>query len=321
MQTPKTNTNSLAAIGDSPMVDFSSLRPDNGASIHVKWEGVNPTGSLKDRMALAMIDAARRRGDLEAGEPVVEFTGGSTGSSLAFVCAVLGHPFHVVTADCVAEEKISSMRALGARIETLETPNGVSYDGLFEDLRERALQVRDETGAYFTNQFENPDQLEGYRPLAEEILDQQPEVDEFVMIVGTGGCAMGTARVLREADTDVTISVVEPAESPVLTDGTAGEHSVQGTAIVESPPLVDDDAYDRVFTIPSEEGIECVREIAQTEGLLVGTSTGMNVAAAKRIAAERDPDDTVVTIACDTGLKYLSDGLYEGLEGSTFCLC
>lgn len=319
MPTTRTDSNSLAAIGDSPMVELQSARPDSGASIHAKWEGANPTGSLKDRMALAMIEAARDRGDIEPGDPVVEFTGGSTGSSLAFVCAVLGHPFHVVTADCVADEKISSMRALGAQIETVETPDGTAYDGMFDDLRERALRIRDESGAYFTNQFENPDQLDGYQSLGREILDQCPDVDEFVMIVGTGGCAMGTARVLRDAD--VTISVVEPAESPVLSDGTTGEHSVQGTAIVGSPPLVDPEAYDRVYTIPSQEGLDCVRDIARDEGLLVGTSSGMNVAAAKRIAAERSPDETVVTVACDTGLKYLSDGIYEGLEGSTFCLC
>lgn len=272
-------------------------------------------------MALAMLEAARKRGDVEPGDPVVEFTGGSTGSSLAFVCAVLGHPFHVVTADCVAEEKIDSMRALGAAVELVETPDGQAYDGLFDDLEDAALRVRDETGGYFTNQFENADQLGGYEALGNEILEQRPDVDEFVMIVGTGGCAMGTARALRAADADVRISLVEPEESPVLTDGTTGEHSVQGTAIVESPPLIDDDGYDRVYTIPAEEGIECVREIARTEGLLVGTSTGMNVAVARRIAADRDPGDTVVTVACDTGLKYLSEGLYDGLEGTSFCLC
>lgn len=312
--------NAFDAIGESPTIELSSLRPDDGASIHLKLEGANPTGSLKDRMALAMVEAARERGELEPGDPVVEFTGGSTGSSLAFVCAVLGHPFHVVTADCVAEEKIASMRALGASVEVVETPDGAPYDGLFDDLRDRALRVRDSEGAYFTNQFENPDQLDGYRALGREILADCPDVDEFVMVVGTGGCAMGTAKALREADADVRVSVVEPAESPVLTDGTTGEHSVQGTAIVGSPPLVDPAAYDRVHTIPNAEGTEQVRELARAEGLLVGTSSGMNVAAARRIAAARDPDDTVVTVACDTGLKYLSDGLYEGLEGSTFCL-
>lgn len=313
--------NTLKAIGETPMIDLSSLRPNEGASISVKWEGANPTGSLKDRMALAIVEAAQERGDIEPGDPVVEFTGGSTGTSLAFVCAVLGYPFHVVTADCVADEKIASMRALGAQVKLIETPDGTAYDGLFDDLREEALRVRDQTGAYFTNQFENHDQLDGYEAFGNEILNQRPDVDEFVMIVGTGGCAMGTARALRDADADVRISVVEPAESPVLTEGTTGEHSVQGTAIVGSPPLVDDDAYDRVYTIPNEEGIECVREIAQEEGILVGTSTGMNVTAAQQIAANRDPDATVVTVACDTGLKYLSGGLYEGLEESTFCLC
>ena len=312
--------NSLAAIGDTPLIDFPTLEPDTGASIALKWEGANPTGSIKDRMALAMVEAARKRDDLQPDDPVVEFTGGSTGSSLAFVCAVLGHPFHVVTADCVATEKIDSMRALGAQVEIVETPNGRTYDGLFEDLRTEARRVREEVGGYFTDQFENRDQLDGYRALGAEILDDKPDVDEFVMSVGTGGCAMGTSRAFREADADVTVSLVEPAESPVLTDGTTGEHSVQGTAIVESPPLIDDALYDEVYTITNDRCIECVRDIAQKEGMLVGTSTGMNVAAARQIAATRDSDYTIVTVACDTGLKYLSDGLYDGLEGSSFCL-
>lgn len=317
----RSRAGSLAAIGGSPLVELPSLSPPDGASIYAKWEGGNPTGSLKDRMALAMIEAARERGVLEPGNPVVEFTGGSTGSSLAFVCAVLGHPFRVVTADCVADEKIASMRALGADVAVLETPNGTAYDGLFDDLKAEAERIADETGAYFTNQFENHDQLGGYRALGREILDQRPDVDEFVMIVGTGGCAMGTANALRGAGADVEISVVEPAESPVLTDGTAGEHSVQGTAMVATPPLVDPALYDHVYTIPSEEGLDVVQDIASEEGLLVGTSTGMNVAAARRTAAARDPDDVVVTVICDTGIKYLSDGLYEGLAQSTFCLC
>jgi cysteine synthase A len=313
--------NTLDAIGDTPMVDLPSMRPDEGASISVKWEGANPTGSLKDRMALAMIEKARERGDLQPGEPVVEFTGGSTGSSLAFVCAVLDHPLHVVTADCVAEEKIASMRALGARLEVVETPDGTSYDGLFGDLRERAEAVKSETGAYFTDQFANDDQLDGYGALGREILNERPDVDEFVMIVGTGGSAMGVSQTLREQGSDARVTVVEPAESPAVSDGSTGAHSVQGTAIVGSPPLVDEDLYDGVRTLPTEEGIDCVQQLASEDGLLVGTSTGMNVAAARRIAAERDPDDTVVTVACDTGLKYLSDGLYEGLAGSEFCLC
>ncbi|WP_254533164.1 PLP-dependent cysteine synthase family protein [Natrinema gelatinilyticum] len=313
--------NTLKAIGETPVVELPSMRPDGGASIYVKWEGANPTGSLKDRMALAMIEAARKRGDLEPGDPVVEFTGGSTGTSLAFVCAVLDHPMHVVTADCVAEEKRASMSALGANLEVVETPNGESYDGLFDDLQAAAEDLQARTGAYFTNQFDNPDQLAGYQELGAEILDQRPGVDEFVMIVGTGGCAMGTSNALAERGADVDVSLVEPAESPVLTKGRAGGHAVEGTAIVSYPPLVKQGRYDAVHTIPSEEGIECVRDLARDEGLLVGTSSGMNVAAARQVAAERDPEDTVVTVACDTGLKYLSDDLYDGLEGSSVCIC
>lgn len=314
-------SSTLGAVGDTPSFELPTLAPSDGASVHVKWEGANPTGSLKDRMAVAMIEEARQRGDLEPGDPVVEFTGGSTGSSLAFVCAVYDHPLIVVTADCVAEEKIDSMRALGAQLEVLETPDGEPYDGLFDDLRDLARDVADETGAYFTNQFSNRDQLEGYRSLGAEILEEHPSIDEFVMSVGTGGTAMGTARAFRRAGVDVDVSLVEPAESPILTEGAVGSHGVQGTAIVDAPPLIDAELYDEVYTLPTAEGVDHARELARSEGLLAGTSSGMNVAAALLSARERDPDETVVTVACDTGLKYLSDGLYEGLERSTFCLC
>lgn len=321
MNTTPEYTNSLTAIGDTPLIELPSIRPDDGAAIYVKWEGANPTGSLKDRMALAMIEEAKQTGELQPNDPVVEFTGGSTGSSLAFVCAVLDHPFHVVTADCVADEKIASMRALGAHLEIVETPNGTTYDGLFDDLRDVATEIQVEKDAYFTDQFNNPDQLEGYRALGRELSDQCEEIDDFVMTVGTGGCAMGTSKALQEQAAEITVTLVEPTEAPIVSSGSTGSHSVQGTAIVGSPPLVEQDWYDTVKTLPSEDGIECVQEIARNDGLLVGTSTGMNVAAAKRVAAERNPDQVVVTIACDTGLKYLSDGLYEGLDGSTFCLC
>lgn len=310
----------LGVIGDTPMIELPSLRPAGGASIYVKWEGANPTGSLKDRMALAMIQQAKRRGTLEPGEPIVEFTGGSTGSSLAFVCSVLDHPLYIVTADCVAKEKIASMRALGAQLEVVETPDGTTYDGLSDDLRTEAEAVQSETGAYFTDQFNNSDQLTGYETLGREILDQRPDVDDFVMIVGTGGCAMGTARSLHAHDADVTVTVVEPAESPVISAETTGSHSVQGTAIVSSPPLLEQELYDHVCTLPAADGVECVQRLARDEGLLVGTSTGMNIAAARQIAADRCPDESVVTVACDTGLKYLSDGLYKGVNDSESCL-
>lgn len=312
--------NAFGAIGDTPMVELPTMRPDGGASIHVKWEGANPTGSLKDRIALAMIEEAKQREALQPGDPVVEYTGGSTGSSLGFVCAVLDHPLHIVTADCVAAEKITSMKALGAQLEIIETPDGTPYDGLFDDLREETTRIESEKGMYFTDQFNNPDQFEGYRTFGREIVEQRPDVDDFVMIVGTGGCAMGTSRVLRNLRGEVTVTLVEPVESPVLSDGKTGSHSVQGAAMVASPPLVEQELYDRIETIPTAEGRECVQELARNEGFLVGTSTGMNVAAARQVARDRKPEETVVTVACDTGLKYLSDGLYEGLEGSSFCL-
>jgi cysteine synthase A len=296
----------LGAIGDTPLVELPSARPTDGAPVYAKWEGANPTGSVKDRMALAMIRAAERRGDLAPGQPVVEATGGSTGASLGLVCAVTDHPLYLVTANCYSTEKLASMRALGADLEVVETPSGSSYEGLYDDMRTRAEAIASRTGAYFTDQFHNEDQLRGYDALGAEILAQCESVAAFVMTVGTGGCSMGVAAALAERRPDVEVTVVEPAESPVVSEGQAGTHDVEGTATLGAPPLVEPALYDRVATVPEADGKRRAAELARREGLLAGTSTGLNVAAASRVAADHDEGDAVVTVACDTGLKYVS---------------
>jgi cysteine synthase A len=304
-----TAVSTLDAVGSTPLVELDAVRPANGARVLVKWEGANPTGSMKDRMATAIVRAARERGDLAPGQRVAEFTGGSTGSSLAMVCAALDHPVTLLTADCFATEKIDTMRALGGDVEVLETPDGRVYPGLVDDWRDRLDAVVAETGAYWTDQIHNADALDGYAALGEEILVEAPGVTDFAMSVGTGGCAMGTARVLR-ADRDVRVTLLEPAESPYLTAGEGGDHAVEGIAVLDDPPLLDDDRYDEVRTVREERARATARRLAAEEGLLAGTSTGMNVAAAADLAAERDPEDVVVTVACDTGLKYLDGDLY-----------
>jgi cysteine synthase A len=264
---------------------------------------------MKDRMAVAIVRGAREREELAPGQRVAEYTGGSTGTSLAMVCAALDHPVTLITADCFATEKVRTMRAFGADVEVLETPHGQIHPGLIDDWQERLDDVVEETGAYWTDQLHNTDALDGYATLGEEILADFPGVTEFVMGVGTGGCAMGTARALR-AERDVRVTVLEPAESPYLSAGEGGDHTVEGLAVVEQPPLLDDDLYDNVRTVPEAEGRAMARRLASEEGLFGGTSTGLNVAAAVEIAAERDPNDVVVTVACDTGLKYLDDDLF-----------
>lgn len=300
----------LEAIGDTPLVELESVRPDDGARIFAKWEGANPTGSMKDRMARAMIRGAEADGDLDPDQPIVEFTGGSTGSSLALVCGVRGYPFHAISADCFAAEKIDTMRALGADVEVLETPKGKVHPGLLDQMRERADEVVAELEAFFTDQLNNPHHLEGYHPLGREIVAQCPGLTDFVMGVGSGGGAMGTAAGIRNAGASATVTVVEPAESPFLTEGESGSHSIEGVALGFQPPYLEAGDYDDAVAIPEERAFETAARIARDDGVFSGPSTGLNVAAAIDIASERDPDDAVVTIAVDSGLKYLHGDLY-----------
>lgn len=308
-----TPVSTLGAVGSTPLVALDAVRPPDGARILAKWEGANPTGSMKDRMAVAMVRAARERGELDPAQRVAELTGGSTGSSLAMACAALDHPVTLVTADCFATEKLRTMRALGADLGVVSTPDGEVHPELIDDMRDRLAEVRTETGAYWPDQFTNTDALDGYAELGEEILAEAPGVTDFVMGVGTGGCAMGVARTLR-ADHEVHVSLLQPAEAPYLTEGAEGNHSVEGLAVVPDPPLVREDRYDEIRSVPGAEARSMARTLAVEEGLFAGTSTGLNVAAAIEVAAERDPEDVVVTVACDTGLKYLDGDLFAAGE-------
>lgn len=302
----------LAAVGDTPVIMLDGMQPAEAGSVWVKWEGGNPTGSMKDRMAVSVVEHAEADGALAPGQRVVELTGGSTGSSLALVCGVKGYPLSIVTADCFAEEKIRAMRALGADVEVRATPEGRVYPGLVDDLEGRVTEIIEETGAYYTDQFNNPHVPLGYRGLGEELLEACPGVTDFVMAVGTGGCAMGTARVLKEHRPAVRVTLVEPAESPVLSGGEPGAHGVEGIALGFEPPLLDASLYDDVAVVPEAAGRVTARELAATEGVFAGASTGLNVEAAVRVARDRGPDAVVVTVAVDTGLKYLDGPLYRG---------
>lgn len=301
----------LSAIGNTPLVELRGLRPPGGARVLVKVEGGNPTGSMKDRMAIAMVEGARREGRLAPGHPVVELTGGSTGASLALACAALGHPLTIVTNDAVAREKIDMTRALGATVEVIKTPEGKVHPGLVPQMRARVEDVVKETGAYWTDQFNNKHQLDGYAPLAREVLRDCPEVTHFVQIVGTAGSSMGVSRVLRAAKPGVRVTLVEPASSPWLSEGRGGSHGVEGTAGVPRPPLLDPALYDDVLAVDEQEGRDMARRLAREEGVFAGTSTGLNVVAARRVAAALPPEAAVVTLAVDTGLKYLAGDLYR----------
>jgi cysteine synthase A len=300
-------TGALAAIGNTPVVRRS--RPD-GAAIWVKLEAANPTGSYKDRMALAMIEGAERDGRLQPGQTVVEYTGGSTGSSLAFVCAVKGYPLRIVSSDAFATEKIRTMQAFGAEVELLHSPDGITPE-LIPSMQRRARQIADETGAYATDQFRNTDMVEGYRRLGEELLEQIPDrIDAFCSYVGTAGCFLGVSRALLERLPDLHRVVVEPAESAVLSGHAAGTHHIEGGGVGYMPPQLSADDYDQVIAVPEAEAFEMARRAARTDGVFSGPSTGANLIAADQVAASLGAGHQVVTLQVDSGLKYLSGHLY-----------
>ena len=302
----------LSAIGGTPVVRLAHPAGEGCAEVWVKMEAANPTGSYKDRMALAMIEAAEADGRLRPGQLVVEYTGGSTGSSLAFVCAVKGYPLRIVSSDAFADEKIRTMRAFGAEVELLPSPDGITPD-LIPAMMRRAAEITAQTGAFATDQFNNTDMVDGYRRLGEELIDQlpgPPPISAFCSYVGTAGCFLGVSRALA-ALPQVHRAVVEPAESAVLSGGPPGTHHIEGGGIGQRPPQLHPADYDEVVAIPEAEAFETARKAARTEGIFSGPSTGANLAAAIGIARRLGVGHRVVTIQVDSGLKYLSGQLYS----------
>jgi cysteine synthase A len=301
----------LDAIGRTPLVRLQRMCRPGAAEVWVKLEAANPTGSYKDRMALAMVREAERSGRLAPQQPVVEYTGGSTGSSLAYVCAMTGHPLFIVSSDAFALEKIRTMRALGARVELVPSPEGITPD-LIPRMRERARQIAQATGAYATDQFNNLDMLAGYRALGEEILGQlDGRVDAFCCYVGTAGCFLGTVQPLREAVPEVHRVVVEPVESAVISGQPAGTHHIEGGGVGFVPPQLTDTDYDEVMSVAEGDAFDMARDAARRSGIFSGPSTGANLLAACRVAERLDESNRVVTLQVDSGLKYLSGGLFE----------
>ncbi|OGM42135.1 cysteine synthase [Aspergillus bombycis] len=307
---PPSVTRSLELIGNTPVVRLQHVVPRHCAQIFLKIESTNPTGSYKDRMAKSMIEEAERRGDLKPGTTIVEATGGSTGSSLAFLCAVKGYRFHVVSSNAFAAEKLRTMAAFGANLDLIHSPSGKITPTLIPSMIRRAKEVSTSDGYYFTNQFENHDALVGYETIGHELVQQVPEIDAFCGAVGTAGMVMGVARVLKAKRPETHISVLEPASSPTITQGRPGTHHVEGIGIGIIPPLLDRQLYDEALAISENEGRSMCRRLAREEGLLVGTSTGLNVVAAIELARKLGSGKTVVTVAADTGLKYLRGNLF-----------
>jgi cysteine synthase A len=301
----------LAAIGRTPVVRLTTFPGPSAADVWVKLEAANPTGSYKDRMALAMIEGAERRGELEPGQTVVEYTGGSTGSSLAFVCSLKGYPLRIVTSNVFAEEKLQTMRAFGATLEIIHSDDGI-HPGLIPAMQERAAEIVETDGAFPTDQFNNLDTLDGYLDIGRELVDQiDGEIHGLAVYVGVGGAYTGTSRPIRERWPDVIRTVVEPAESAVIAGGTAGSHRIEGGGVGFVPPLITPGSYDRVDAVSTQDAFDAARVLARTEGVWTGPSGGASLVAAARLARELGRGHTVVTLQPDSGLKYLSGDLYR----------
>jgi len=303
----------IDAVGGTPVVRLERLVDDGSAEVWVKLESANPTGSYKDRMALAMIEAAEHDGRLQPGQTVVEYTGGSTGSSLAFVCAQRGHPLRIVSSDAFAVEKIETMRAFGADVELISSPQGITPE-LIPAMVQRAGEIAAETGAFWTDQFNNTDMIAGYRRLGEELLDQlpgPPAIGTFCSYIGTAGCFLGTTRALRPKLPELRRVAVEPAESAVLSGRAAGTHHIEGGGIGRWPPMLEPEDVDEVVAVPEAAAFAMARRAARTDGVFSGPSTGANLVAALEVARRLGPGHRVVTVQVDSGLKYLSGGLYS----------
>jgi len=301
----------LQSIGRTPVVRLRRVVPKGAADILVKLEFFNPTGSYKDRMALAMIEGAEARGALAPGMRVVEFTGGSTGSSLAMVCAAKGYRFVVLSSDAFAREKLLTMRAFGAELRMVPSDGGKVTPALFERFKTEIASLASEPGTFWTDQFRNEDAIAGYMGIGRELLEQTGgRIDAFCGAVGTGGMVRGVSRALRERAGGVRIVALEPSSSPALSQGRGGAHGVEGIGTGSVPPHMADRPYDEVRAVDESEARAMVKRLAREEGLLVGTSSGLNIAAAVQLARESGPGRVVATVAVDTGLKYLAGDLF-----------
>ena len=303
----------LQAVGNTSMIRLRKVVPPGCADIFVKLEWENPTGSMKDRMAHAVISQAEGDGRLKPGDTVVEYTGGSTGASLALVCAAKGYRLRIVSSDAFSREKLNQMAALGAELTLVPSEGGLTTKKLILEMIEVARMLSQEPGTYWTDQLNNHDSIAGYHPLGEEIWSQtKGRVDAFVHCVGTAASSRGVAFVLKRYKPDVKIVAVEPAESSVLLGGQPGPHEIEGVGIGYTPPLWEPTLVEDILPVRTEDAKEMARRLAREEALFAGTSSGANVIAAIRVAERLGPGRQVVTLMVDSGLKYLNTDVYTG---------
>src|SRR5437763_13147939 len=296
MQLTATAESVLRAIGGTPVVRLRRLVSAADADVLIKLEFVNPTGSYKDRMALAMIEGAEARGVLRPGMRVVEFTGGSTGSSLAMVCAAKGYRFVVLSSDAFPREKLLTMEALGAELRMVPSDGGKVTPGLFERFKQKIAVLANEPDTFWTDQFHNEDAVRGYMGIGRELLQQTGgKIDVFCGAVGTGGMLRGVSRALRDAASRARIVALEPSSSPALTQGRGGAHRVEGIGTGSVPPHMADRPFDEARAVDEADARAMAKRLAREEGLLVGTSSGLNIAAAVQLARELGPGQKVPT--------------------------
>lgn len=302
----------LERIGGTPLVELKNIVPDGSARILIKIESENPTGSMKDRMARAMIEAAENDGRLKPGGLVIEYTGGSTGVSLALICAVKGYPLRIVTSDAFSREKRRHMAAFGADLTIVPSQDGGMDEALTRRMIDAAEQIAEETGGFWTDQLNNADQLAAYREMGEEIWHQSGgRIDAFVQSTGTAASVRGVAERLRALQPDIHIVAVEPKESAVLAGGETGSHKIEGIGAGFVVPLWEPSVIDEIVGVSTAEAMDMTRRLARAEGLFGGTSSGANLCAALEVARRLGPAATVVTILCDSGVKYLSTAPYN----------
>lgn len=310
---PTTKQSVLDLIGNTTLLHLQNIVPTGYADIYLKLESENPTGSMKDRMALAMIEAAEADGRLKPGGNVIEYTGGSTGVSLSFVCGVKGYPLDIVTSDAFSIEKRNHMEALGAKLTIIKSNRGGMDEALTRNMIAAAKKIQEDKGGFWTDQLNNADVLPKYRQMGDEIWNQtNGEIDVFVQGVGTAGSLIGVAAQLKRHNNEIQTVAFEPTESPVISGGEQGPHRIEGIGAGFVVPLWNPDVVDSVEQVSSLEAMQMARRLAKEEGVFAGTSTGGNLVVALRKAKELGPGKKVVTVMCDTGMKYLSTEQYNG---------
>ena len=302
----------LQSIGSTSLVRLRHVVPPGCGQVFAKLEWENPTGSMKDRAALAMISKAEADGRLKAGDTVLEYTGGSTGISLALVCVARGYPLQIITSDAFSPDKRDQMAAFGAELTLVPSEGGLTTKKLILDMVEAARERSQQPHTYWTNQLSNLDSITGYYPLGEEIWEQTGgTAAAFVHSVGTAASLRGVATVLKKHHSKIKVIAVEPAESPVLSGGQPGPHKIEGVGIGYTPPLWEPGLVDEIMAVKTADAKEMARRLAREEGLFAGTSSGANVLAAIRLAERLGPDAKIVTLMVDSGMKYLSTDVYK----------